>query len=67
MESEATMEVESIDFQNYILLPDGTVARRLKPTIKNNKTYYFLHLGGKLVRKEVKDIESTIPKVSHHE
>jgi hypothetical protein len=54
------MELTNIPDTNYVILPDGTVARKLTPTLKKDGLYWFLHIGnpGKVIRftdKEVAD------------
>jgi hypothetical protein len=34
----------------YVVLSDGTVARRLKPTVVNDHPYYNVNIDGKLRR-----------------
>jgi hypothetical protein len=40
--------LEPIKNSQYILLVDGSVARLLKPTIKNGKKYYNLRINGEI-------------------
>jgi hypothetical protein len=46
------MNIIEVPGTNYVVLPDGTVARKLKPTIKKEKNFWYLHVGNpsKLVR-----------------
>ena len=65
------MSIINIPDTNYVILPDGTVARRLTPTPKKDGLYWFLHIGnpGKVVRftdKEVKDPEMLRAKIAKH-
>ena len=65
------MSIINIPDTNYVILPDGTVARRLTPTPKKDGLYWFLHIGnpGKVVRftdKEVKDPETLRAKIAKH-
>ena len=65
------MSITNIPDTNYVILPDGTVARRLTPTPKKDGLYWFLHIGnpGKVVRftdKEVKDPETLRAKIAKH-
>jgi len=65
------MNIINIPDTNYVILPDGTVARRLTPTPKKDGLYWFLHIGnpGKVVRftdKEVKDPETLRAKIAKH-
>ena len=45
---------------NYVTLPDGTVARKLKPRKSKGKQYWFLQVGqpAKVVRFEQDEVES---------
>lgn len=49
----------------YLLLPDQTIARRLKPYVKAGKIYYNLSLGvsGKTSRHTVADLPSYLAKL----
>lgn len=48
--------IKTILDSNYILLPDGTVARLLTPTKKHQKCYYNLSIKGKLEQWSVDDL-----------
>ena len=41
----------------YIVLVDGSVARLLKPTIKNDKKYFNLRIKGEIGQYSVEEIE----------
>jgi len=63
------MELTIIPDTNYVILPDGTVARKLTPTPKKDGKYWFLHVGTppKVVRftdKEIADIEQVKKKIA---
>jgi hypothetical protein len=63
------MELTIIPDTNYVILPDGTVARKLTPTPKKDGLYWFLHVGTppKVVRftdKEIADIEQVKKKIA---
>jgi len=65
------MSITNIPDTNYVILPDGTVARRLTPTLKKDGLYWFLHIGnpGKVVRftdKEVNDPATLSAKIAKH-
>jgi len=49
--------VKQIPKSQYIVLMDGEVARLLKPTIKNGKTYYNLRIKGEIAQYSVDEIE----------
>ena len=62
------MTITEIPNTNYVVLPDGTVARKLTPTLKKDGLYWYLHVGtpSKLVRftdKEVIDAEAMKNKI----
>ena len=42
---------------SYIILPDGTVARKLKPTKIHNQFYYNFIIGGKQERMNASDVK----------
>lgn len=52
------MNITEIPDTNYVVLPDGTVARKLTPTLKKDGFYWFLHVGTppKLVRFTDKEV-----------
>lgn len=50
----------TLENNGYVVLPDGTVARKLKPTITNDKRYWFLSLGGKVVRLSEEQVKQHI-------
>lgn len=56
------MELTIIPDTNYVILPDGTVARKLTPTPKKDGCYWFLHVGkpGKVVRFTDKEITDPV-------
>lgn len=56
--------LSTIESNDYVLLPDGTVARKLKPTITNQKKYWFLSIGGKVVRFSAEDVTKVAAPVS---
>jgi hypothetical protein len=65
------MELINIPDTNYVILPDGTVARKLTPTPKKDGLYWFLHIGnpGKVVRftdKEIADPIALMEKITKH-
>jgi len=41
----STPEINPVGSSSYVILPDGTVARKLKPTIVNGKPYWNLSTG----------------------
>jgi hypothetical protein len=43
-------EIREIPTTKYILLPDGTLARRLKVFVQNDKRYYNISVQGKPAR-----------------
>ena len=49
--------VKSIPQSQYIVLIDGSVARLLKPTIKNDKKYFNLRIKGEIAQYSVEEIE----------
>jgi hypothetical protein len=49
--------VKQIPNSQYIVLVDGSVARLLKPTIKNNKKWFNLRIQGKIDQYSVEEIE----------
>jgi hypothetical protein len=49
--------VKSIPDSQYIYLVDGSVARLLKPTIKNDKKYFNLRIKGEIGQYSVDEIE----------
>ena len=49
--------VKSIPQSQYIVLVDGSVARLLKPTIKNDKKYFNLRIKGEIAQYSVEEIE----------
>lgn len=51
-----SITIKTILDSNYILLPDGTVARLLTPTKKHQKCYYNLSIKGKLEQWSVDDL-----------
>jgi hypothetical protein len=53
-------EIKRIPDSQYILLPNGIVARLLKPTTKSDKKLYFLRIKGELKQISVDDIEKMI-------
>lgn len=55
-----------IDGTAYLLLPDQTIARRLKPYVKAGKIYYNLSLGtsGKTSRHTVEDLPGYLAKLN---
>ena len=53
-------EVRYIPDSQYVLLPNGTVARILTPTIKSDKKYYSLSLKKKVRQLSINDIEKMI-------
>jgi hypothetical protein len=52
--------VKQIPNSQYILLIDGSVARLLKPTIKNGKTYYNLRIKGEIGQYSAEEIAKLI-------
>jgi hypothetical protein len=57
--------VKQIPNSQYIVLMDGEVARLLKPTIKNGKTYYILRITGEIIQYSVEEIEKLIKQFHH--
>jgi len=49
--------VKQIPKSQYIVLTDGSVARLLKPTIKNDKKYFNLRIKGEIAQYSVEEIE----------
>ena len=49
--------VKQIPGSPYIVLVDGSVARLLKPTIKNEKKYFNLRIKGEIAQYSVEEIE----------
>jgi hypothetical protein len=49
--------VKQIPNSQYIILVDGSVARLLKPTIKNDKKYFNLRIKGEIAQYSVEEIE----------
>ena len=54
----------TIEDNDYVLLPDGTVARKLKPTFTKEKKFWFLSIGGKVVRFSEEDVKNVAKPVS---
>jgi len=52
--------VKQIPNSQYIVLVDGSVARLLKPTIKNGKTYYNLRIKGEIGQYSAEEIAKLI-------
>ena len=50
--------VKQIPDSQYIYLVDGSVARLLKPTIKNDKKYFNLRIKGVIGQYSVEEIEN---------
>jgi len=46
--THACRDIVAIPGTKYIILPDQTVARLLKPTLASGKTYYNLMMNDKL-------------------
>lgn len=51
--------IASIPDTEYVLLSDGTVARRLKPYVVNTKVSYNMMLHGRLRRVSAKSLLDT--------
>ena len=49
--------VKQIPGSQYIVLVDGSVARLLKPTIKNDKKYFNLRIKGEIAQYSVEEID----------
>jgi len=49
--------VKQIPNSQYIVLVDGSVARLLKPTVKNDKKYFNLRIKGEIGQYSVEEIE----------
>lgn len=49
--------VERIKDSQYIVLVDGSVARLLKPSIKNGKKYYNLRIKGTVSQYDIDDLK----------
>jgi len=49
--------LKEIPGSQYIVLLDGSVARLLKPTIKNGKVYFNLRIKGEIGQYSVEEIE----------
>jgi hypothetical protein len=45
-----TKAIASVANSEYLVLSDGTVARRLKPTMIGNLPYYNMSINGKMRR-----------------
>ena len=52
--------VKQIPNSQYIVLIDGSVARLLKPTVKNDKKYFNLRIKGEIAQYSVDEIEKLI-------
>lgn len=53
------MTIKAIGQTSYIILPDNTIARRLKPTVINGQPKWNLGLAaGKTMRISVEDVAS---------
>lgn len=50
--------LEPIKNSSYILLLDGSVARLLKPTIKNGKRFYNLRINGEIKQYDEEQIKT---------
>jgi hypothetical protein len=51
--------VRPIGQTSYVILPDNTIARKLKPTVINGKPKWNLGLSaGKAMRISIEDVES---------
>ena len=50
--------VKQIKDSQYIVLVDGSVARLLKPTIKNDKKYFNLRIKGVIGQYSIEEIEN---------
>lgn len=54
-------EITPVGSTSYIILPDGTVARKLQPTIVNGKPHWNLSTGrGKSMRVTIQTIQRYI-------
>jgi hypothetical protein len=54
-------QIKAIGQTSYIILPDNTVARKLKPTIINGKPKWNLGLAaGKTMRISIEDVATYI-------
>lgn len=49
--------IKQIPNSQYIVLVDGSVARLLKPTIKNDKKYFNLRIKGEIAQYSIEEIE----------
>jgi hypothetical protein len=49
--------IKQIPNSQYIVLVDGSVARLLKPTIKNDKKYFNLRIKGEIAQYSSEEIE----------
>jgi hypothetical protein len=49
--------IRTIPKSQYIVLIDGSVARLLKPTIKNDKKYFNLRIKGEIAQYSTEEIE----------
>ena len=56
--------LSTVESNDYVLLPDGTVARKLKPTLTKEKIYWFLSIGGKVVRFSAEDVAKVATPIS---
>jgi len=56
--------LSTVESNDYVLLPDGTVARKLKPTLTKEKIYWFLSIGGKVVRFSAEDVIKVATPIS---
>lgn len=56
--------LSTVESNDYVLLPDGTVARKLKPTLTKEKIYWFLSIGGKVVRFSAEDVVKVATPIS---
>jgi hypothetical protein len=49
--------IRTIPNSQYIVLIDGSVARLLKPTVKNDKKYFNLRIKGEIAQYSTEEIE----------
>jgi hypothetical protein len=61
-----TKSVNDIVGTNYIVLSDGSVARRLKPTKKGSHKYYNLMLRGRLTAYKADLFKEVAKKSNQH-
>lgn len=55
--TQAELTIKAIGQTSYVILPDNTIARKLKPTVINGKPKWNLGLSaGKTMRISIEDV-----------